>query len=173
MKTHITYLLKLLCVSIVLHSPISTLHSQVAVVPAGGHTATGSAEMTVSIGQCAIQTVYDTAVTVSKRTASLTEGVIQPYLTFELAIPDGVEPLACNVSLYPNPTTQSLTIEADGTDAILQYTLYNVSGQTLQQGTLRQRTTLDMTATPSGNYILRIEDHDRKQTNIYKIVKVQ
>lgn len=172
MKTHITYLLKLLCVSIVLLSPLSTLHSQVAVVPSGGHTTVGSAEMTVSIGQCAIQTVYDTAVTVSKRTASLTEGVIQPYLTFELSIPDGVEPLACTINLYPNPTTQSLNIEAETTDAALHYTLYTISGQPLQQGTLRQRTTLDVADIPSGSYILRIEDSDRNQTNIYKIMKL-
>lgn len=150
-----------------------TATAQVAVVPMGGHAAVGNAELSVSLGQCATQTVYDTAVTVSRRTASLTEGVLQPYLTIELAIPDGVVPLACTLNLFPNPTSRSLTVEADGQAPTLRYTLYTLSGQTLQEGSFQQRTTLDVEELPSGHYMLRVEDSDRGQQNVYKIVKVR
>ena len=93
---------------------VAGLQAQVATVPMGGHVTGSGGEMTISLGQCATRTVYDTAVTVNVRTASLTEGVLQPYLTFELNRIDGVEPLSCNVNLYPNPTTESWTDASGG-----------------------------------------------------------
>ncbi|MBP5677078.1 MAG: T9SS type A sorting domain-containing protein [Bacteroidales bacterium] len=147
--------------------------AQVAVVPLGGTMAGNGGEMTVSLGQCATQSVYDTALTVSARTASLTEGVIQPYLIVELASIDDVEPLSCNIKLYPNPTTQNLTIEADDYTTRLNYTLYSSTGMTIMKGRFEKQTVLDVSDLLSGQYILRVEDTNRKQSNVYKVVKIR
>ena len=146
--------------------------SQVAVVPMGGHVSGSAGELTVSLGQCATQTVYDTALTVSIRTASLTEGVLQSYLLIELSI-DDAEPLACNIRLFPNPTTESLTLEVDDLAPTLHYSLFSLNGQQLLEGRFSQRAVLDVSNLLSGNYMQRIEDTERNQSNVYKVVKIR
>lgn len=149
------------------------LQAQVATVPMGGHVTGSGGEMTISLGQCATRTVYDTAVTVNVRTASLTEGVLQPYLTFELNRIDGVEPLSCNVNLYPNPTTESFTLETDEATARMRYSLYSLSGQMLQEGSFLQQTSVDVSDLSSGQYMLKVENVERKQSNVYKVIKIR
>lgn len=163
---------QLLLTAAVLALPMG-LWSQVATVPMGGHASGAGGEMTVSLGQCATRTVYDTAVTVSARTASLTEGVLQAYLSFELTRIDGVEPLACSLRLFPNPTAQNFTIEADVLDTPLRYTLYTSSGQRLREGQFRQQVTLDVDDLPAGHYLLRVDDAEKNHSNVYKVIKIR
>lgn len=147
--------------------------SQVAVVPLGGHTSGTQGELTVSLGQCATQTLYDTAVTVNVRTASITEGVLQPYLSFELNRIDDIEPLSCAVNLYPNPTTESFTLETDDASSKLHYTFYTLSGQILSEGTFLHQTSVNVSDLASGHYMLRIENKEKKQSNVYKVIKIR
>lgn len=139
----------------------------------GGHVTGSAGELTVSLGQCATQTLYDTAVTVNVRTASITEGVLQPYLTFELNRIDDIEPLSCSLNLYPNPTTKSFTLESDETVSPLHYSLYTLSGQLLHEGTFQQQTSVNVSSLPSGHYMLRVEDKEKNQSNVYKVIKIR
>lgn len=147
--------------------------AQVATVPMGGHVTTPQGEMTLSLGQCATQTLYDTAVTVNVRTASITEGVLQPYLAFELNQIDDVNPLSCIVNLYPNPTTESFTIVTDEAAPHLHYRLYSLSGQLLQEGAFLRQTSVNVSVLSSGQYMLRVENVERKQSNVYKVIKIR
>lgn len=147
--------------------------SQVATVSMGGHVSGSGGEMTVSLGQCATQTVYDTAVTVNVRTASFTEGVLQPYLTFELNQIDDMEPLSCHVNLYPNPTTESFTIETDESSSQLCYNLFSTNGKLLQEGIFLQQTSINVSDLSSGHYLLKVENRDKKQINVYKVIKIR
>lgn len=147
--------------------------AQVATVPMGGHVTTPQGEMTLSLGQCATQTLYDTAVTVNVRTASITEGVLQPYLAFELNRIDNVEPLSCLVKLHPNPTTESFTLETNETTSPLHYSLYSLSGLLLHEGTFLQQTSVNVSDLSSGHYMLRIENMEKNQSNVYKVIKIR
>lgn len=168
MKIHLSFLLLLLLSS----SPFA-LHAQVATVSMGGHVTGSEGELTVSLGQCATQTLYDTAVTVNVRTASITEGVLQPYLSFELNHIDDLEPLSCLINLYPNPTTESFTLESDETVTPLHYTLYSLSGQLLLEDSFLQQTSVNVSNLPSGHYMLRIENKEKNQLNVYKVIKIR
>lgn len=148
-------------------------YAQVATVPMGGHVTSSGGELTLSLGQCATQTLYDTAVTVNVRTASITEGVLQPYLTFELNHIDDIEPLSCLINLYPNPTTESFTLESDEITAPLHYSLYSLSGQLLLEGVFLQQTSVNVSSLASGHYMLRIEDKEKNQSNVYKVIKIR
>ncbi len=150
-----------------------TSSAQVATVPMGGHVTSPAGELTLSLGQCATQTLYDTAVTVNVRTASITEGVLQPYLTFELNRIDGIEPLSCTLNLYPNPTTESFTLEADKSSSQLHYSLFTLSGQLLNEGFFIHQTSVNVSDLPSGHYMLRIEDKEKKQSNAYRVIKIR
>jgi hypothetical protein len=150
-----------------------TAMSQVATVPMGGHVTGSGGELTLSLGQCATQTLYDTAVTVNVRTASITEGVLQPYLSFELNRIDSIVPLSCQINLYPNPTTESFTLETDESSTTLHYSLYSLSGQLLREGSFLVQTFVNVSDLASGHYMLRIENKEKKQSNVYKVIKIR
>jgi Secretion system C-terminal sorting domain len=78
------------------------------------------------------------------------------------------------IKLYPNPTAQTLYIEQAKSD--LQNTptlleLYDIQGRLLQkQTTTDSKTALDLSAQPSGMYILRLIQADN-QISDWKIIK--
>ncbi|MCW3121098.1 MAG: hypothetical protein JWQ38_590 [Flavipsychrobacter sp.] len=73
------------------------------------------------------------------------------------------------LSIYPNPTTEELHI--DNLQNKASYSIQNILGQTIQQGTLRQGSnTIALQHIAGGIYTLIITDEQNKRT-LHKIVK--
>jgi hypothetical protein len=72
-----------------------------------------------------------------------------------------------NISIFPNPTTEKLTIDASQKATI---EILNIQGQTIQQQQLQQgKTDIDISRLAKGVYILRLCSNDK--TAVTKIVK--
>ncbi len=56
------------------------------------------------------------------------------------------------ISVYPNPTSSMITIQAD--DAVKEVTLYNVNGQKVMAG---NKTNIDLSSLNNGTYVVRVE----------------
>jgi hypothetical protein len=77
------------------------------------------------------------------------------------------------VKIFPNPTRGQLAIEITGADSEnVQITVFSVSGELLltKQATASARTAVDLSAFPTGNYILVLTINGTNQQ--YKIVKL-
>jgi hypothetical protein len=81
----------------------------------------------------------------------------------------GVEEMNENnsISVYPNPSTNGLTIESPQKSTI---EILNIQGQTILQQQIQQgKTNIDMSGLSKGVYILRLNSNDK--TAVTKIVK--
>ena len=101
------------------------------------------------------------------------QNVARPVQNSETVRIDDIEPLSCSLNLYPNPTTKSFTLECDETVSPLHYSLYTLSGQLLHEGTFQQQTSVNVSSLPSGHYMLRVEDKEKNQSNVYKVIKIR
>jgi len=127
-------------------------------IPATGGEATGSGgTVSFTIGQV----VYTTNVGVSH---SEGQGVQQPYeisVITELGeAPDGID-----LSVFPNPATEFLSLKQEGTYAEnLTYELSDVHGRILKSGSLAgSNTSIQMADFPPSIYFLQVK---RIQKNI-------
>ncbi len=75
------------------------------------------------------------------------------------------QPASLNVSVYPNPVSDQLTIEGEN---LQRYRLLNLSGQQLSEGEINGR--LDVSSLKPGPYLLHMSDRDG-QTAVEKIIK--
>jgi hypothetical protein len=83
---------------------------------------------------------------------------------------NGIEEInnnACNITVYPNPVTNNLTIESPQS-AVIEIT--NVQGQAIQQQQIQQgKTYIDISRLAKGVYILRLfSNHKSEVTRIVK-----
>ena len=129
--------------------------AQQAISAAGATATTEAGSLSYTVGQ----PVAATAV-------GLNIGVQQTFVVTELHI-DGVEPLA--VSVYPNPTTSVVKVEAESATT-LRYTLFSVNGNVLMQGTLGATAEVNLSSLPTGAYLLRLDSDSGRQSN-YRIIK--
>ncbi len=137
----------------------------------GGDVTVGAGSLSFTVGQVAVQSKIPKATSAEADRSALTEGVQQGYHVGEVTI-DGVQPLDANVSIYPNPTTDRVTIAFDRAVGTLQLELYTVDGQLLKKATVREMEyEIDMGAYASGSYLLRLASDDSE--NNYRIIKVR
>ncbi|MCQ2298218.1 MAG: T9SS type A sorting domain-containing protein [Bacteroidales bacterium] len=142
------------------------------VVPvSGGSVSNGSGFFSFSLGQVVSKSDFEPAVSVNSVTASVIEGVQQPYTIEQLSI-EGVSALNVEISLYPNPTTQRVKVSSSDSETQLTFRLYGVSGQLMQEGTMMGEMVLDTEDYPTGCYMLFLESGNR-QSNVYRIVKIR
>jgi hypothetical protein len=74
---------------------------------------------------------------------------------------------ACNITVYPNPVTDNLTIESPQS-AVIEIT--NIQGQAIQQLQIKQgKTGINISDLAKGVYILRLNSNDK--TAVTRIVK--
>jgi hypothetical protein len=77
------------------------------------------------------------------------------------------------IKIYPNPTTEKITLEFSGSDGILPSTslqLYSLSGQLLQTHTVHSATTaVSLAGLPKGTYMLKVNISGHSET--WKIIK--
>jgi hypothetical protein len=135
-----------------------TLHVDDASLLADGSVTvtTEASDATVGIERMAVDTIPESALFVISVTAedgvtahtyrlTLTTG--NPEGAFPLAIGDGPEAPA--FKLYPNPATDAVNIDADGTVA-----LSDLAGRRLQTLEVHGTARIDLSALPAGTYLL-------------------
>jgi len=148
-----------------------SLQAQQAITFCGGDAVSSMCSLSFSGGEVAVQTSIAPAITVVNITESFTEGVQQPFTERDNERYEGIETLAVEVTLYPNPTTKHVVMECSEPQK-LTYTLYNTNGQELLKGTYAGgQQQIDMQPYAAGNYMLQVATTDKKQMNIYKIIK--
>ena len=80
----------------------------------------------------------------------------------------GVEEQSLTAKVYPNPTRGLLTLSVK--DASFHYTIYNLKGQRVMNGTNHENEThLDISGLPQGVYFLTFECNDQRWTQ--KVIK--
>ena len=147
------------------------LRAQSAITIAGGDAVDGNASMSYSCGEVAVQYANQVAFTVVNITESFAEGVQQPY-TERDAASNGISPLTVKIEVYPNPATDCVNIESDGTEP-LHYTLFNTNGQMMAKGECNGNERVEMSSFATGNYLLRVASSDNQNMNVYKIILVR
>ena len=143
---------------------IAALQAQEAIPATGGEAIGAGGSSSYSVGQITYTTDEGT-------NGSVAKGVQQPY---EISIATDVEATNINLqlSVYPNPTTDFLTLSATDTDlSDLKFVLYDLSGKLIEQDQLRdQNTQISMQNLSSGTYLLKVSDNT-KTIKTFKIIR--
>ena len=159
---------KAILVLLTLTISLSTIHAQ-EVIPASGGNASGSGgTVSYTVGQM----VYSTN---SGINGSMAEGVQQP---FEISEVIGIKEAKINnpeISVFPNPTNDFLTLKIDVSTPLnirfLYYQIYDINGKLLESKKLADyETTISTANLVSGIYFLKITD-ENKEIKTFKIVK--
>lgn len=146
------------------------LKAQATFSTVGGDAVSGSAKLSYTAGQVATQPAKTRVTNAERLSARLTEGVQQAYSVEELKI-EGATPIAADIKIYPNPTTDNITVRVAG-EVLLSYILYDASGRKLKDGKLQNgETAIDMSDYAAGSYILRVKG--KASENGYRITKVR
>jgi len=147
------------------------LFAQSAFPTLGGEVTSNGGSLSHTVGQLAVSFDKKMSTNAENIRLSLFEGVQQTYRVEELSI-DNVLPLDFMVNIYPNPTTDKITITVENVIDNLHFEFYTVDGQLLQRGSIHGiEKTINITGHPSGSYILRLVTG--KMENNYRIIKIQ
>ena len=145
---------------------LTGLQAQEAILTAGGGASGSGGSVSYSVGQVAYTT------NTGSNGYSAAEGVQQP---FEISVVFGLEETNCinlDLSVYPNPANDVLTIEVDDYDnEKLSYQLYNINGKLLENKELNGSETQIRTNTlvPS-TYFLKVVQ-ENKVIKTFKVIK--
>jgi len=147
---------------------LTGLHAQESVNTSGGNTLGSGGSVSYSVGQV----VYTTN---SGTTGTVSQGVQQPYEISVITGFDDIKWMNLNCSVYPNPTTDYLTLKIDASASIpirnLSYQLYDMNGRLLGSGKLEsQETQIVMVNLVPETYLLEIFDQN-KIVKSFKIIK--
>jgi len=147
---------------------ITGLYAQESANASGGNALGNGGSVSYSVGQV----VYATN---SGTTGTVAEGVQQPY---EISVITGFEDIKwinLNCSVYPNPTTDYLTLKIDASASIpirnLSYQLYDMNGKLFGSGKLESyETQIVMVNLVPETYLLEVFDQN-KIVKSFKIIK--
>ena len=140
-------------------------------VPVSGGSVTGTdGSFSFTLGQVFAQSDLEPAVSANIVTASVIEGVQQPFTIDQLSIAE-TKALNEKVTLYPNPTKRTVIVEMENGEKEVQYRLFGMEGRLLQSGSMRERVSLDLSDYPTGTYLLYLEGENNNK-NVYRIIKV-
>jgi hypothetical protein len=132
-------------------------------VPATGGEATGSGgTASYSVGQV----VYTTA---TGTNGSVAQGMQQPY---EISVTIGVNETTINLelSVYPNPTTNYLTLKVDDFET-LNFQLIDLQGKVIENKKVTATTsTIEMEELPKAIYFLKVTK-DNQLIKTFKVIK--
>ena len=149
------------------------VRAQADIVNLGGDARSSYGSLSYSVGQLACESDFAPAITVVNITESVNEGLQQPYTPRDRQYED-IQAISATVSLYPNPTVDAVILECDNLDETLSYTLYNAQGQQLEQGTYHGgQQHIELKEYAAGNYMLSIQNKNKNEQNIYKIIKAK
>lgn len=140
------------------------IRAQQAAVASGGNAAGAGGTSSYSVGQVA----YINSVGL---TGSVNQGVQQPFEIFTLGT-DNFPEIKVTMSVYPNPTTSSVTlkIENHSLDAI-QFLLFDINGrEILSQKIQQSETPIQLENLPAAVYLLNVSE-ENKLLKTFKIIK--
>jgi hypothetical protein len=144
------------------------LHAQEAIPAAGGNASGSGGLVSFSVGQA----VYSTN---TGANGSVAQGVQQP---FEIFVVTGLEEaigIKLNLSAFPNPTTDILTLKVDVSTQLttqsMLYQLFDLSGKLLINKELTSNeASIDMKNLVPATYLLKVVDKN-KVVKTFKIIK--
>ncbi len=144
---------------------LTGLQAQESVNATGGDASGSGGSVSYSVGQVVYTTNTGT-------TGSVAQGVQQPY---EISVVTAIEEatrINLSVSVYPNPTTDYLTLSINDFDILnLSFHLYDINGKMIQQNKINiSETIISITEIPPAVYFLKITDNG-KEIKVFKIVK--
>jgi hypothetical protein len=139
-------------------------YGQEAVVAAGSNASSGTGNVSYSVGQI----VYTTN---DNPNFSVAQGIQQPFEISTLSIDEHI-PAKIQLSAYPNPTVDYLTLDVDSLDTeSLQYVLIDISGKLIREEKITtQLTSINFTAIPSTTYLIKVTANG-KNIKTFKIIK--
>lgn len=159
--------------------PLSTLMAQ-ETIPATGGSALGSGgTVSYSVGQIVYKTNNGT-------NGSVAQGVQQPFEISVITEIEQARDINLTFSVYPNPTTDYLTLEVDASTTLstqaMMYQLYDMQGKLLQnEKIIDKQTSIDMNNLVPATYFVkvyavRINDltcvtEGNKEVKTFKIIK--
>lgn len=143
---------------------LGRIHGQESPTSAGGEASGPSGVISYSIGQPMNSSISGDGGTV-------TYGVQQAYeISTTLGIDD--ETINLELSVYPNPTANYLTLKVDETDELI-YQLYNLQGKVIKNEIVNNNSTnIDLQGQPSATYFLAVLKN-KQIVKTFKIVKTQ
>lgn len=148
-----------------------SLKAQETFATTGGDATGTSSSISYTVGQMAIMTDYERVTAVENTSANVREGVQQTYSVEELKI-EGAEPFSFDIKVYPNPTTDNITVRLEQSVAGMRYELYGANGQLLQKENIgSDEQAIDMGEYAAGAYLLRIMGDTASQS--YRIIKAK
>lgn len=144
---------------------ISDCFAQSSVHSSGGNLSGASGSVSYSVGQ----TVYTTN---TSATGSITQGVQQPFEITEVLTADNFSDLVNDLKVFPNPTTENLTINLTSQGAnSLDYEIIDSNGKLFKAGKgMENETNIDVSSFPAAIYFLKIKNQNQ-EIKTYKIIK--
>ncbi len=131
---------------------------------AGDHFTGADAQLSWTVGELMIETYDDGS-------NQLTQGFHQTNLVVT-SVKDLEEKI--QVKVFPNPTTDMLSVEVRELADPLSFSLYDVDGkQLLLQKTFNESKTIDLTSLAAGTYFLQLSNEENKTIKTFKILKIK
>tara|TARA_B110001469_G_scaffold115996_1_gene120914 strand:+ start:413 stop:892 length:480 start_codon:yes stop_codon:yes gene_type:complete len=149
-------------ISFLLLGIIGGLHAQESPTTAGGEATGTGGTASYSVGQV----VYTSA---TGTNGSLAQGVQQPY---EISVTIGIKETSINLelSVYPNPTTDYLTLKVDDFET-LNFQLIDLQGKVIANKKVTNATTIiKMEELAKALYFLNVTKNN-KVVKSFKIIK--
>jgi hypothetical protein len=142
------------------------MNAQSTMVPAGGNAIGPTAQVSYTIGQVVYTSQYNSD-------AIVDQGVQHSIEIYPVSI--GKEESECSISVFPNPTCESITISLGETREFQgKWSIIDIRGkQVLAQEYDSSHATLSLSDLPTGSYTLLIHDTRSKMQKHYTIKKVQ
>ena len=144
---------------------LSDLQAQEAIPATGGNVSGSGGSVSYSVGQVFYQTQ-----TGSK--GALSEGVQHSYHISVLPEITNIKGINLNVQVYPNPTTDILTLEVENfSSGKMEYLVSDIQGKLLQHVRITEpKTSIEMEHLPPSTYILNLVK-DNNLVKSFKIIK--
>lgn len=150
----------LLC--FVLSLATSSLFAQQGTVAAGGQATGAGGSVSCSIGQVAYVSATGTG-------GNVNQGLQQPYEIVD-AIGLDANVLDLSISLYPNPTTDFITLKVNKVEN-LSYQIFDSEGKIIStKGITENETSISFTEYANAIYLVKIFDNQNK-SKTFKIFK--
>ena len=132
----------------------------------GAHFTGTNASLSWTIGEVMIETVSGT-------NNMLTQGFHQPGV--QATIIEEVLPSHVEINVFPNPATESITVNLENNTLKLNAELYDMTGKLLiskEIEPLQSSFVVNVKDLANAGYLLRIHSEDKKYNATYKIQKV-
>ncbi|HNU59750.1 MAG TPA: T9SS type A sorting domain-containing protein [Aquaticitalea sp.] len=144
---------------------LTGLQAQESVTATGGNASGSGGSVSYSVGQV----VYTTS---TGANGSVAQGVQQPYEISVVTAIEEAKGINLSVSVYPNPTTDYLTLEVKDFElSTLHFQLYDMNGKLLQSEKISgSQTSITMGNLVSATYFVKVIQSN-KEIKTFKIIK--